>query len=157
MLSMTVLFAKCLCCVFLFAIVLTFPVCALPGKLSFSLHRSPWNPSSRGSSPNYICDLNPPSPLPLILRNRSNDVLSPHCQPPRHFVFKDQVRSKNAGKVKVLICWHHVTLSVDRSKFTNFQNLPEIALKSECLLCFKIGALELRSCYFVNKGAGLLK
>ena len=92
---------------------------ALPWKPSFSLHisPSPWNPSSRGNSPNYICDLNPPSLSPLILRNRSNDLFSPHCQPSRHFVFKDKLRSKNVGKVKVLICWHHVTLSNDRLKF----------------------------------------
>ena len=71
-----------------------------------------------------------PFPLPLILWNRSNALLSPHCQPSRHFVFKDKLRSKNAGKVKVLICWHHVTLSVDRSKFCWSQTF-KIWLKSQ--------------------------
>ena len=54
--------------------------------------------------------LESPFPLPLILWNRSNALLSPHCQPSRHFVFKDKLRSKNAGKVKILIfvdiTWH---------------------------------------------------
>ena len=112
-----VLFAKGLWCVFLFAIVITFPVYGLPWKLSCSLHRLPWNPSGWRSSPNNICDLSPPSLLPFILRNRSNDLVALRCQPSRQFVFKDKVRSKHAEKVKVLICWHHTTLSVDRSKF----------------------------------------
>ena len=111
-----VLFVKSLWCVFFFAIVLTFP-----WKPSCSLHRSFWNSSGRGSSPRNICDLNPLSPLPLNLRNRSNNLLALRCQPSRHFLFKDKLQSKNAGKVKVLICWHHVTLSVDRSTFCQQQ------------------------------------
>ena len=138
-----------------FAIVLTFPVYARPWKPSCSLHRSFWNSSGRGSSPKNICNLNPPSLLALILRNRNNDLLALRCQPSRHFVFKDKLRSKNAGKVQVLVCWHHVTSSVDRSEFCRLQTFkfwPKSALKSASHR-FKNGALKLRLWPFCEWGA----
>ena len=77
----------------------------------------------RGSSPNkyYVTWTRRPfcnSSSKKKHRNRSNYLLALSCQPSRHFVFefKDKLRSKNARKVEVLKSWHHVTLSVDRSK-----------------------------------------
>ena len=126
-----VLFAKRLCCVFLFAIEAHLPCIRPPVKAVFlasPIALKPLRP--RQLAQHRYLWLESPFPfLPPILWNRGYDLFALRCQPSCPF-FKDKFRSKNAGKVKLLlsIATKMVSAPPVRGKLQRGQQVPSTIL-----------------------------